>query len=596
MNNEITLDITHEDMLSVQERIQESSIRISEQAKPIGLLRVQEIANRMAPSANLYESVVEELSQGTRNTPGQIKYLEAFETALAVFRAASYELRKKMDVLTLEQRLGSQQQALEARHLANTLPYSSAEKDADTAELQKAITDAVFLSNRYALYFAGNIGLSLLDSSGATVTSNLTFGQNDASQDRDELTRELSRLTTKKLIELAAEKSKRGQENDDATCKETLEATFTSWVNQFDWRTFEDIAKARGIAETTLRQGNYSLKAGEFKRKYDVVVIDDKFMGIKKEDVIGGQELGDIIWDNLIKLSAYSHEMKRNPYNPAKVIFTYGAPGCGKTFTAHALIRSFGELCRTKGIPFWALTHSTTDYASHYQNKTANELSALAERIKDFPGAVAMYVADADNLFHSRKDPNITVEQQQTLGVYFKMFDGQLIPKNGKFMAIMDANYIEGIDDATKSRLFDEIVEMKRFSTPEQFAELSRRTLTKGLETHLLKDVEWLEIGKFLLNSPLSNREIDHVIGRLRRDFKVPEDMVGKLFEEHERYRNEKMSGVTKDYILEKFEGYSKTRMEIDRASYEARRTEDYARFQMALEQHVRDTQGVAQP
>ena len=42
---------------------------------------------------NLYLAVVSELSSGTRNTENQIKYLQAYETALGVFRETALKLR-----------------------------------------------------------------------------------------------------------------------------------------------------------------------------------------------------------------------------------------------------------------------------------------------------------------------------------------------------------------------------------------------------------------------------------------------------------------------------------------------------------------------
>ena len=58
-------------------------------------------------SSSLYSAIIEEFSEGTRSTPAQISYLDAYEKASTVFRAASLELRKSMDVLTLEQRLAA---------------------------------------------------------------------------------------------------------------------------------------------------------------------------------------------------------------------------------------------------------------------------------------------------------------------------------------------------------------------------------------------------------------------------------------------------------------------------------------------------------
>ncbi len=537
------------------------------------IIKTTDIIGKPRRQKTFYSTIIEEISNGTRNTPAQVSYTQAFEGSLAVFRAAALELRKGMDILTLEQKLKSIE--VEAQN-----PEAD-KKNSEIVALKKEIADAIFFSNRYALYFAGQVGLALLDSNRAEEVKTLfTFGaKNDISKNRDDLTTDLARVTTKDLITVLSDKKAKREDVSDDDIKYVLEATFTSWINQFNWQTFEETAKKHHIDTTKLKFSDYSLTGSDFKKKHTEVRLDERFMQVFKEDVVGSEGFGNMLWDNLIKLGTYDFERKENLYSPASVIFIFGEPGGGKTYTCHAYIRSFAELCRQKCIPVWAFTHSTTDYASHYQNKTSNELAALAKEISDYQGIVVMYVADADNIFQSRKDPRLTAEQQQTLGVYFKMFDGTLIKKDGRFMAIMDANYIEGIDEATKSRLFDEIIELKRFDKAEHFAELSKRSLTKGTSL-IVTDPEWLEIGQYLLKSPLSNREIGHVVKKLRREFeKVPESMLGKPYEEHLKYRNEQLKNLTKGKIIEGFENYITTRMEIERASYESLRKDDTMRF-----------------
>ena len=460
---------------------------------------------------SLYTVVLDKFTQNTRNTPQQIEYLSAYEIGVSVFRATALELRKKMDILTLEQTLASQKKAIEevpvSSRLQNGFPQGSSSTEKDSfqkdkkesyalQELQTKISEGIFFSNRLALSFAGSVGLALLNEEKADIKKMFSFGTlHDASKDRDELTKQLATVAMQDVLDICSTLEKERRTLDDSVLKDTLQAIFTTWVQQFQYNTFFSIAEKFSVQDTKLLYKGFSLYQGEFKHKHDQVIIDERIMSVRREDVIGSQEFGKVIWNNLLKLSAYDHERRKNPYDPASVIFTYGEPGGGKTFTSHAHLQSFADVCKAKGISFWAFTHSTTDYASHYQNKTANELSSLAEKVRTFPGIVVMYVADADNIFQSRKDPRLSSEQQQTLSVYFKMFDGTFIPKNGKFMAIMDANYIEGIDDATKSRLFDEVTELKRFVKAEDFGELVKRTISNGLPLQISDD-DWQAVGK----------------------------------------------------------------------------------------------------
>ncbi len=539
-------------------------------------------------SQNLYDAVVRELSEGTRNTPEQLSYLGAYETAVAIFRAAALEIRKFMDVMTLEQRLDAHIQTLRDYEAAKA-SVGAAPKQEDDGEgkngyeegLRNKITDAIFFSNRYALHFAGQVGLEMLGMGNADVKSRAFFGSSDTSTDRDGLTARLATDAADDLRRVIAGKRKAGEQTTDETLKVTMQMIFTAWAKQFSWETWKGVVESYGMESVKLRYKTYSLQSGSFSRKYDIVVVDEKFIpDIRREDVIGSQEFGRTLWRSLLKLGAYDPERRQNPLDPPLCIFTYGGPGGGKTFAAHACIQSLADLCRERGVPLWALTHSTTDYASHFQNLTANALAELGGRIRDFPGAVVMYVADADNILLSRKDPQLTAEQRQTLSVYLKMFDGTLIPKNGKFMAIMDSNDIEGIDEATKSRLFDLVLELKRFDRAEDFAELARRGLTKGAAYSPVTEQEWLEIGTYLLESPLSNREIaDHVIKRLRGDFEVNESVVGRQYDINAGLTNQHLGSITKPIIIGACEDYIQKRMEVERNSREAMSRDEVGRF-----------------
>ncbi len=531
--------------------------------------------NMLAQS--IYKTVLDTFSGVLRNSLSQIEYLSAYEAALAVFRSATLELRTVMDVLTLEQRLAARNEGV-----------INAEND----ELKRQVNDAIMFSNRYALFFAGHVGLALLNTSPSASEVMHSFGSYEASKDRDMLAGMIARQNNDDLIKVILERKKEPGVISDEDLKLSLETIFTSWINQFSWTSFNDVAERFNLVELTMQYGNFSITGGHFKRKYSTVIVDEKFMNARREDVINSEEYVSILWKNLVKLLFYDHDRRGerdpNPFDPAGCIFTYGAPGGGKTFIAHALIRELARVCEERALPFWAFTHSTSDYASEYQNKTANMLDQLALQIRAFPGPVVMYVADADNIFQSRKDARLTAEQQQTLAVYFKMFDGQLIPRNGKFMAIMDANYIDHIDDATKSRLFDRVIELERFKKPHDFARLVRNQLTKGAQDLItLTDEDWLAIGQYLLDSPLGNREIGHVVKGLRGNFDVPESLIGAPYAEVIGYRNEYFREINREVIVTSFQKYIETRLEMERKSREARLADDAARFLQYLTREV---------
>jgi SpoVK/Ycf46/Vps4 family AAA+-type ATPase len=536
---------------------------------------------------NLYTLIFEELTDSTKNSVDQVNYLEILEEVLTVFKTTSLSLREEMNIVGMKERLASLEQSFkdydEKEFEDETLKSTISEKLVDKKEI---IDGSTFFSNRYALYLAGRVGLAMLNEFESETKNKFSFDLYNSIDDSDKLTTIMSTVISNDFLRTIGARKDEGNDVTDDELKYLLQNVFTSMVGQFNMTTYQDVVEKHNFEDLKLRYKHFSLQGDEFKAKSDQVIVDDKFMPVRKEDVIGEQEFTKVLWDSMVKLSCYNQEEQTNPFSPPSVIFTFGQPGGGKTYIANAYIQSLGDLCREKNVPLWVLTHSTTDYASHYQNLTANKLQELAREIKDFPGIVVMYVADADNIFQSRKDPRLSSEQRNTSSVYFKMFDGTMIPKNGRFMAIMDANYVEEIDDATKSRLFDKILELKRFDKADNFSELAKRSLCSGLEDYdVLTPDEWTEVGEYILESPLSNREIGHVLNSIKGDYEVPESMVGLPYLDHVEYRNEKLHEIlTKDNIVKTFQIYIETRMEIERKSREDMKNDDYNRFVSYLE------------
>jgi hypothetical protein len=531
---------------------------------------------------NLYNAIVSRLSHNTRLTAAQVSYLEGYEYVLGVFKAASVELRREMDILGLEQRLDSLVHSMKSR---NHVPD---EAKSEAARLQNSINEGIFFSNRYALFYAGLCGLALIEEDRADTKLKLSFGtEYDSSQDSSNLVK----LISEKSVDIFRSVVHDTPDQSDQL-KEFLHRLYTSFANQFSWATHKDIAKARQLQGIALKAGNFTLVNGEFSQKYSSVKIDPKLDLGRKHHIINSEEFVDTIWQNLLKLACYDQNTRSNEFSPANVIFTMGPTGCGKTFVSSSLIMSFADYCREHNIPLWAFTHSTTDYASEYQNRTANMLAALAKEMTDFPGIVIWYVADADNILLSRKDSRLTAEQRQTMGVYFKMLDGTMLPRIGKIMAIMDANYLHGIDDATKRRVFDEVLTLERFDKPEHFAALAKQLLTRGIPGIEVPESHWQDIGCYLLDSRLNHGEIFNIMRGIRGSIKVTEATPLLSKEEKTQYRNSQLGElITKDNVIAGCEQYIGTRLQMEANSQQTLIMEDYERFKTLLsKEHPAET------
>jgi hypothetical protein len=285
----------------------------------------------------------------------------------------------------------------------------------------------------------------------------------------------------------------------------------------------------------------------------------------------------------LKRLLCWDESRRENPLSPPQATFTFGDPGGGKTFTAHGLIREAAELAKRKGLPFWAFPLSITDIGSKYQNESPQKLNEYIEQIVAFPGAVAMYIADADAVIPSRENQHATPEDIKLAGVFFSMFDGSRIPK-GKFLPIMDANFTDNMGEALKSRIMSaQLLELKRFASADEFSKYAKGYMTRGGAVVGVTEDGWNEIGQYLINSKLNNREISNLLNDLRSKFDVPDDLIDKDFDAKVKFRNEYLKGIDKAKILGVFDKFVETQMEIKRASYDARQRHAMDQFRIDL-------------
>jgi len=128
-----------------------------------------------------------------------------------------------MDILTLEQRLASQQQYL-SRASDNYIANSGENEKRVVFELEAEISDAIFFSNSYALYFAGHVGLSLLGSEKADIKNAFYFGGDyNNSKDTYKLTRILSKFASRDIIKNVSEKK------NEAKIKQMIKILNTLW-------------------------------------------------------------------------------------------------------------------------------------------------------------------------------------------------------------------------------------------------------------------------------------------------------------------------------------------------------------------------------
>lgn len=260
---------------------------------------------------------------------------------------------------------------------------------------------------------------------------------------------------------------------------------------------------------------------------------------VKVEDIVGNTEYVDAALKLCRDVAAFDLQAGRSAKRINPVLFALGRPGCGKTITAHAIGNYFLDYCRQRDIPARFRVIRRTDWASSYQNASASKLIKIfKEEVYGFEGVCGVYWADIDTAFASRSSGDLRMEEKNNLGAVFGIFDGTLIPKDGKWFMMCDANFMQ-MDEATTSRIAQNPFRVRGPTTAEDYVRLLRDILLRDDATNIeATDAQWLAIGAQCVEADLSGRAIESVAGNVRaqiQDFEYPDHYFTADFETRQR-------------------------------------------------------------
>lgn len=297
---------------------------------------------------------------------------------------------------------------------------------------------------------------------------------------------------------------------------------------------------------------------------------------VRLEDIVGNAAYVERARRLARDVAGFDLERGENPKkvrNP--VLFVLGSPGCGKTVTAHAVGNEFLELCAKAGLPARFRVIRRTDWASSYQNQSANRLLEIfREEVFGFDGVCGVYWPDIDTAFSSRSEQGIRQEEKNILGTLFGILDGTVGPKNGKWFLICDANTLH-MDEATLSRLSQSPLRALGPENAADYLRLLRDIKLRGMHAHLpLSDEEWNAVAGRIVAERLSGRAVDSLAGRILtaiEDFDEPEGYFTLPFEEKKKLLAELARPVRGARILEMIDEYCRFEREAERRADEER-------------------------
>ena len=282
---------------------------------------------------------------------------------------------------------------------------------------------------------------------------------------------------------------------------------------------------------------------------------------VQLPDVVGNQEYLQAGLKLARDVAAYDLAGRRSPKKLNPVLFGLGRPGCGKTITAHAIGNYFLEYCRQRDIPARFKVIRRTDWASSYQNASAATLVKIfKEEVYGFDGVCGVYWPDIDTAFASRSSGDLRSEEKNNLGAVFGIFDGTLIPKDGKWFMICDANFMQ-MDEATRSRIAQNPFTVKGPTTSEDYVHLLRDVLLGELRQFVAigEENRWSEVGDALVKADLSGRSVESIAGNIRatiQDFEYPDEYFKASFDERTRIIDRMSKRVPIATVLKEVDDY----------------------------------------
>ncbi|NVB37658.1 AAA family ATPase [Pseudenhygromyxa sp. WMMC2535] len=306
---------------------------------------------------------------------------------------------------------------------------------------------------------------------------------------------------------------------------------------------------------------------------------------IRVEDIVGNSDYVEAGLKLARDVAAFDLEAGSSPKRINPVLFGLGRPGCGKTITAHAIGNYFLDYCRARDIPARFKVIRRTDWASAYQNASANQLVKIfKEEIYGFEGVCGVYWPDIDTAFASRSSGDLRMEEKNNLGAVFGIFDGTLIPKDGKWFMICDANYMQ-MDEATRSRIAQNPFTVTGPTTPEDYVTMVRDIMLREVRRFIHpEDPRWLGVGEACVKFDLSGRNVESIANNILshiQDFEYPDEYFQADLDRRREIIDACSRRVGVDEIVARIEKFAEFQVEAeDKAARD--------RFEREVEEMVR--------
>jgi hypothetical protein len=265
------------------------------------------------------------------------------------------------------------------------------------------------------------------------------------------------------------------------------------------------------------------------------------------EQMVGNRELKTTLRGVADKILLYDPRTRRNPARElgdfARTILLYGRPGTGKTMAIGALINELTGRAKQLGKPFRAVLIGS-DVKDKYFGESVKNLKRKLSELHRGDRICLVAIEDIDLMLASRDDINVNAADKDLLHELMNSLEGVASRDLGNAVIVATTNDIKGVEGALAERLQENPLEVRGPETAEDFADLFRIKLRRGLpedqggmggyvrvaDKGSRRKPGWREIGEACLACGFTGRPVKNICKRLMTvagEFPMPEDVYG---------------------------------------------------------------------
>ncbi len=210
------------------------------------------------------------------------------------------------------------------------------------------------------------------------------------------------------------------------------------------------------------------------------------------EPLVGNEDMLQGLSSALYGLAHFNGVENPLQLRVPKTVSIQGPPGTGKTTGVRQVYACAKELLEPQmSVPFIFKPVSTA-FKSSFFGKSAENLRALFQEVREGNAAYVLFADDIDGIFQDRRTLGSSPEERNIMHAILNELDGVLSSDRGNYLFISTSNHALQLDPALDSRLSELILYAPGPQTAAEYALAFERHCNGAAQVD-----DWLPIGEY---------------------------------------------------------------------------------------------------